>query len=100
MSTKDPSLLPLQPQDHPDNHIMTWSQTEIRAIQDYAARCLEDQRHRNEQERAIIEEWKEDGEELVGQNIKTTGLGFRFGFAIGLWWADRPWRQRQDAAGT
>ena len=33
-----------------------------------------------------IEKWKNDGEALVDKQ------GFSAAFALGVWWADRPWR--------
>ena len=33
-------LLPIGPHDHPEPRTMTWTQVELRAIRDYAARCV------------------------------------------------------------
>lgn len=41
-------LLPIGPHDHPDPHTMTWSETELRAIRAYAARCVAADRSRRQ----------------------------------------------------
>jgi hypothetical protein len=33
-------VLPIGPHDHPDPHVMVWSETELRSIRAYAARCV------------------------------------------------------------
>lgn len=39
-------LLPLGPHDHPEPQTMAWSALELRAIRDYAARCVAAERER------------------------------------------------------
>jgi hypothetical protein len=40
---------------------------------------------------AELEAWKNRGEAIF------TGPGVGVGFKLGEWWADRPWRQREEA---
>ena len=39
-------LLPIGPHDHPEPRTMMWTQVELRAIRDYAARCVAAERER------------------------------------------------------
>jgi hypothetical protein len=42
---------------------------------------------------AKLEAWEQEGEALLGENASLRlGAMFRFG----EWWADRPWRRRDD----
>lgn len=41
LEQRDPVLLPINPADHPEGMVMQWSEMEIRAIKDYAARCID-----------------------------------------------------------
>lgn len=45
-SAAESGLLPIGPRDHPEPRTMVWSDTELRAIRDYAARCMAAQRER------------------------------------------------------
>ena len=40
-------LLPIGPHDHPEPRTMTWTQVELAAIRDYAARCVAAERERD-----------------------------------------------------
>lgn len=39
-------LLPIGPHDHPEPRTMTWTQVELTAIREYAARCVAAERQR------------------------------------------------------
>jgi hypothetical protein len=39
-------LLPIGPHDHPEPRTMAWTQVELAAIRDYAARCVAAERER------------------------------------------------------
>lgn len=41
LEQRDPVLLPINPADHPECMVMRWSEMEIRAIKEYAARCID-----------------------------------------------------------
>ncbi len=44
-------------------------------------------------------DWVDEGDVLVAM-LQRRSLTFAFGFSMGSWWADRPWRERAKGVGT